>query len=102
MTQLTVSDAARADVRQIINYLEDVAARSVALRFARDFDLAFDRIADIPGIGSPRPEFGPNVRLSIVDPYLIFYDFIPSSDTVLVLRVLHGHRNITAAMLRSS
>ena len=34
-----------------------------------------------------------------VDPYVIFYDGGPDSDTVHVLRILHGRRNITAELI---
>ena len=75
MARFFVAHAARADIHRIVDYLETSASKAVALRFALAFDAVFDRIADIPGVGSPRAEFGPNVRLSIVDPYLVFYDY---------------------------
>ena len=68
MARLAVTHAARADIRKIVDYLETNAGKAVALRFALAFDAAFDRVADLPGVGSPRREFGPNIRLSIVDP----------------------------------
>jgi plasmid stabilization system protein ParE len=34
-----------------------------------------------------------------VDPYLIFYDGGPRSRIVNVLRILHGHRNITPELI---
>jgi len=100
MARLVVTNRARADIRQIIEYLEAHAGRSVALRFALEFDTAFDRIADFPEIGSQRTEFGPDTRLWIVNPYLVYYDFDARDDTAVLLRVLHGHRHITMDMLR--
>jgi plasmid stabilization system protein ParE len=40
------------------------------------------------------------VRAKIVYPYVLFYEH--SADTVIVLRILHGHRDITAEMLARS
>src|SRR5438874_1640804 len=100
MARLIVSERARRDIRRIIDYLETYAGRLVALRFALEFESAFDRIADLPEIGSPRVEFGVNTRLWIVNPYLVFYDFDTAGDIVAVLRVLHGHRHITREVLR--
>lgn len=102
MARLTVSIAARADIRQVINYLETRAGKITALRYALAFDETIDRIADVPGIGSPRPELGGDLRLCIVHPYLVFYDYNATDDTVQVLRVLHGHRKVTAEMVRQT
>ena len=49
----------------------------------------------IPGTGTPRSQLGSETRVASVEPYLIFYDGGPQSEVVHVLRILHGHRNIT-------
>jgi plasmid stabilization system protein ParE len=36
----------------------------------------------------------------VANPYLIFYEV--AAEQVIVLRVLHGHRNITRKMLRET
>ena len=72
-------------------------------RTARDYDTRFkrtiDNLAISPGIGSPRPHLGPHTRIIIVRRYLIFYDGGPDGDTVHVLRILHGSRNITPEII---
>jgi plasmid stabilization system protein ParE len=98
--RLVVSDAARADAQDIFNYLEEHASNPIALRYAIDFDAAIDRIVDRPLAGSPRRQYGPDVRAVIIDPYLIFYATPPAGDEVMVLRILHGSRDINRAMLR--
>jgi plasmid stabilization system protein ParE len=70
--KLIVSNAARRDSRAILGYLQEQAGAKVALQYAVRFDAAIDRIAEFPLIGSPRPQYGPNVRLAIANPYLIF------------------------------
>ena len=42
---------------------------------------------------------GPNGRMLVVNPYLIFYDASERGE-VEVLRVLHGSRNVKRSMLR--
>ena len=99
MARLVVSATAHSDIRGIIDDLEERAGRRIALRFALDFDATFERLAAMPGIGSPRPALGPGVRMAMVEPYLIFYEISVSGD-VLVLRILHGHRNITTELIQ--
>jgi plasmid stabilization system protein ParE len=33
-------------------------------------------------------------------PYILVYEHVPQSDTVTLLRVLHGRRNITTELLK--
>jgi plasmid stabilization system protein ParE len=100
MTRLVVTAAAREDIRRIVDYLESNAGRPIALRYAIGFDDALDRIAEMPGIGSPRPEFGRGTRIVIVNPYLVFYE-PGGGEAVFVLRVLDGRRNINKEMVRA-
>ncbi len=100
MARIIVAVAARADLRSIIDYLEEHAGQVVALRYALEFDAAFDRLVDIPAIGSPRPAYGVGTRIVIIDPYLIFYEHMTEGDIVRVLRILHSHRDITVEMIR--
>jgi toxin ParE1/3/4 len=57
-------------------------------------------LAEFPDIGPPRPEFGRNARIALVHPFVIVYDH--ADDTVTVLRVLHGRRNITRRLVRQT
>jgi toxin ParE1/3/4 len=98
--KLVVSDAARADVREILDYLQREAGDRIALRYSIEFDAAIDRIADLPHMGSPRTSFGPDMRIMIISPYLLFYEATPDGQLATVLRVLHGSRNITEKLIR--
>jgi len=55
-------------------------------------------IADFPEAGAARPELGPAVRIRPVAPYVVIYDISP--DTVTILRLLHGRRDITRALFQ--
>jgi toxin ParE1/3/4 len=52
------------------------------------------RLADFPGIGAPRPGLGDGIRIYVIDPYVVIYEGGQDSDTVIVHRVVHGHRDI--------
>ena len=40
---------------------------------------------------------GPDTRIAIIPPYVAIYDY--TEDTVMILRVVHGRQNITAALI---
>ena len=54
----------------------------------------FDLLAEQPAVGRARPEFGVDVRSFVVESYVIYYRV---DDGVLIARVLHGHRDQSAA-----
>lgn len=98
MARVIISAAADADVAEILTYLTQVAGRTVAQRYCDEFNIIYDRLTDFPASGSPRPALGPHTRIAIVSPYILIYDYIP--EDVTVLRVVHGWRNITSALVR--
>jgi toxin ParE1/3/4 len=59
----------------------------------------YDRLAEYPGNGAPRKSLGKDIRIGIVFRYILIYRHREADDTVLVLRVVHGHRNITAKLI---
>jgi toxin ParE1/3/4 len=98
MAKVVVTASADADLADIIADLASKGAVNAALRYAAEFDALFDRLGDFPGIGAPRPKLGAHARIGIIPPYVAIYDY--EGDTVTVLRVLHGRRNITAKLVR--
>ena len=98
--RLIVSNAARADARNILDYLRAEGSERTALRYALSFNATIDRIAELPHSGSPRRQYGPNVRVVIIDPYLMFYETDPAGQEVRLLRILHGVRNISEELIR--
>ena len=85
---------ATADLAQISRYLRRHAGSAVADGYRHDFRAAFRRLAAHPQIGSSRPALGRDIRHVIVDPYVVLHRYDPVSDTVFVLRVLHGRRRL--------
>ena len=52
--------------------------------------------AELPLMGRPRNDLRPGLRSFVVHPYTIFYR--PAGDTIEVVRVLHGRRDIETLM----
>lgn len=99
MTRRVVTPAADGDLTVILDYLEAKAGPRVALKYARLFEHALERIDDHPGLGAPRPALGPLARIVVVSPYIIIYDHDRDANSVSVVRVLHGRRDITSRLL---
>ncbi len=53
-----------------------------------------------PGMGQRRDELRPGLRCFVVSPFVVFYR--PIEDTIDVLRVLHGARDIGSIIQRET
>jgi plasmid stabilization system protein ParE len=100
MTRLVVTADAAADTSEILNHLEKVGGPRVAERYGRRLRLAIERAVYAPRSGAPRPVFGPYARMIVVYPYVLIYDYTRNDDTLTLLRILHGRRNITPTLVR--
>jgi toxin ParE1/3/4 len=74
---------------------DPASADRLATRIAR----ATQRLADFPESGTPRPELAGDARGIVVGSYLILYRVGP--DSVDILRVVHGARELTALLARN-
>jgi len=100
MTRLVVAADAEADMRDILAYLEREAGSSIATDYGRRFGRTIERLVRMPETGAPRPNLGPRARIAIVFPYILVYDYRRENDTLTLLRILHGRRNISSDLLR--
>ena len=100
MTRVLVSALAKQDVRDILQDLSERAGHAVANRYAADFKHVYRSLVEFPAGGPPRRSLGRDARIKIVYPYVVFYEY--RADTVTILRVLHGHRDVTAELLARS
>jgi plasmid stabilization system protein ParE len=73
---------------------------ATADRLVDDIIHRFDLLAEPPGMGRARPEFGIGVRSVAVANYVIYYR--QEGNDVLIARVLHGRRDQIAAWSASS
>jgi plasmid stabilization system protein ParE len=99
MARVRMSPQARRDLFDILQHLSDQAGVSVARKYDTRFKGVVARLRKFPGLGSSRSDLGAETRLVTVDPYQVFYDGGPKSAEVLVLRILHGHRNVTPQLI---
>lgn len=100
MARVVFSPDARLDLIQLVDFLTDAASPRIARRYETEIKRVIRNLGRMPSTGSPRPVFGPHVRVLIVRPYLIFYDDVQETGEATVLRILHGSRNITPGMIR--
>lgn len=99
MARVVFTLDADADSAHIIADLAAQAGPHVADRYEADFDAEFVRLAEYPESGAPRKKLGSRVRMCVVWPYAIIYDYAESEDTVTIMRIVHGRRNITSRLL---
>ena len=100
MTRLVVTKRAQVDIETIALDLAFRAGNATASRYVGDFHRFYDQIARFPSSGAPRPKLGKGIRMGSIRPYAIIYRFDLANDVIFVLRVLHGKRHITRALLR--
>jgi len=87
---------ARRDLRSLERYLRTEAGDLVADRFIRDIVAKVDSLRDMPTRQRLRIELRTELRAVSVGSHMIFYR--TDSNTVRILHVLHGSRNITAKL----
>ena len=96
MARAVVSAPADSDHRDILDYLAAKAGYATAERYNAAFRAIYRRLADFPDSGPPRLALGVSVRIAVVQPFVMIY----TDDAVIILRILHGKRNITRELLR--
>jgi toxin ParE1/3/4 len=89
--KLFVKASARKDLRDIATYIaRDNPQRAVS--FIQELNETIRHVAERPLIFAVRDEWGGDRRSALHGNYHIIFE--ASNDTVTVLRVLHGARNI--------
>lgn len=100
MAKLIVSPMARADMREIGDYISQKLRNPVAaLRMIRRFREAMSPLREFPESGAPLLAAGEQsalYRYLVCGSYLIFYHV--ADDTVYIDRVLYGRRDYMAIL----
>ena len=91
MTHYVLSSAAEVDLTEIMEFIAEDSPRA-ALSILGEIRSALRRLAELPDIGHRRAGLPDDVRLWPVRSYLIAYR--PSSDPILILRVMSGFRDV--------
>jgi len=96
---LSVTQEAEQDLDQIEDYIGKDSP-SAAVRFVQRLTDRFAQLAEYPGIGRERIEYGRGLRSITEGDYVIIYRL--TQRTLEILRVLHGRRDIKRALQSSS
>jgi toxin ParE1/3/4 len=95
--KVIVSDRADADLVQIYRHLSDQSPAG-AESIAREIAGKIRNLSDFPFIGRERSSLAHGLRSVVVYPYVVFYTVDP--DSIVIVRVLHGHRDIDSEFQR--
>jgi toxin ParE1/3/4 len=99
MARVVIASTADADTAGILLDLAAKAGHRVAQKYDGLFERLYDRLEDHPASGAPRPAIAPDIRIGIVSPYTVIYRHSLEDDTVTVLRIVHGRRRMSGALL---
>ena len=93
MARLTITESARADLREIRDYIakdNPAAARRVMERLRAQAR----KLAATPGIGRSRQDLRPDLFSFPAGRHVLFYR--PQPGGIVLVRVLHGARDLPA------
>jgi toxin ParE1/3/4 len=90
--KLIVSPEARADLRQIEEYIGEDNPKA-AVDFVARLTARFDYLVTFPGMGRKRDEIRPGYRSVTEGEYIIVYRL--RTDGVEILHVVHGKQDIS-------
>jgi toxin ParE1/3/4 len=65
-----------------------------AERMSARLDARISHLADYPELGPAREDIAKGARHLVEDPYLILYEWLPAANTVEIVRVVHGARDL--------
>jgi toxin ParE1/3/4 len=99
MARVVLASLAEIDTGGILGDLALSAGPRTAARYHDSFERLYDRLAEHPASGAPRPALGRQIGIGIVSPYIVIYRLTEADDTVTVLRIVHGRRRITGRLL---
>jgi toxin ParE1/3/4 len=99
MATLRRSPQAEIDLETILEELQKNNP-SAAERYATAFYEKGRMLAQFPELGRLRPEIAPDLRSTLVHPYVLFYRI--AGEEIHVLRILHGRRDLRRIMQEES
>ncbi len=93
LRQLRISPAAERDLAEIWPYIADDSPR-MATAFIEQLEGKFAPLLEFPGIGAPRDNLAPGLRVCPYQSYCVYY--VHDEATVTIVRVVHGARDVRA------
>ncbi|MBM3342193.1 MAG: type II toxin-antitoxin system RelE/ParE family toxin [Betaproteobacteria bacterium] len=91
---LRITEPAEADFAEIWAYLAAEASDAVATRFFDALERKCVALCTTPHIGAPRDVFRRGLRVVFHGAYALYY--ITTGDDLVIVRVLHGARDVAA------
>jgi toxin ParE1/3/4 len=91
--QLHVTDPARADIDDALDYLTREAGLNVALRFADRLGEELTHLADVGHAGVSREWISSGLRMTIIGRYCVY--FRVTAAEIRIVRFLHGSRDVS-------
>jgi toxin ParE1/3/4 len=92
MPRIQRTEQAELELVEILFYFRS-RSPNVADRFESDFEEKCRLLAEFPHMGRDRVELAPDLRSSLVKPYVLFYR--PLDDVNAIIRVIHGSRDLS-------
>ena len=92
MAEYRLTPAAAGDIREIGEYTNRVWGAIQRKYYLSELADSLDRIALHPELGLDRDDIRPGLKCVAFQRHLIFYN--AGSDTVEIVRVLHGSRDV--------
>ena len=97
LTRFLLTDQAASDLATESDFLKAERSADAAREWRRSIRSTCKLLGDVPGMGRPRPEYGPRVRAHPFRGYVIVYR--EEIDLIVVLRILSFRRDREAAAL---
>ena len=94
--RVVLSPEARADLRSISAFTRKQWGAAQRRAYSQRLRDAFDQLAQFPGLGEMRPEYGPAIRGLTVGQHVVFYVVV--TDALNIVRVLHVRRDADAEL----
>jgi plasmid stabilization system protein ParE len=95
MNRYRVTPAARDDLKRISQFIAiERQSPTGAKRLREQFLDCFRQLARIPTIGQACPEYGENMRISIVGNYVVLYE--PFDRGISIVQFAHGAQDLPA------
>ncbi len=99
MARIIVSQQAEQDLAQIVDEISDRAGPATADRLFDRIIAIIDKLSVVPrAAGRLIPGLGRDIRCHPIGAYNVYLRYDEAADTLFVVRVIHGRRNITAAL----
>ncbi len=94
MGSFSLTNAAKADLRNIARFTEQRWGREQRKLYLKGMDDTFGRLADSPAFGVACEYIAPELRKYPFQSHVIYYD-IASATHILIIRVLHKRMDVS-------